>query len=239
LTHILVIGSPSIDKLHFKNLTVNTAGGAGLYTALAARRIGCKVSMYGPRPDRIPTPLKPLEKKLEAWLGPIVTLDEIPHFEISHNGDKATYLELTALGTVKQQLRFADVCRKRGAKMISSGSFLNLIEENPDMVRALIEKTDIFFLNEEEAIGHFGSLDMASNKPGKLLFITRGKKGAIVVQGNFKTELPAVPARVLDPTGAGDTFCGATLSNLLQGNHPILAARKAMALASKSSRYSS
>ena len=258
MPYLLVIGSPSIDKLHFKNLTVNSAGGTGLYTALAARRSGCKVSMYGPRPNPIPELLKPSEKQLEAWLGPIVTLDDIPHFEISHDGDKATYLEfyvgeegrldpsalpqdlsiydgvhITALGTAKQQLRFADVCRERGAKMISSGSFLNLIEENPDMVRTLIEKTDIFFLNEEEAIGIFGSLDKAFTKPGKILFITRGGKGAIVVQGNFRTELPAVPANVLDPTGAGDTFCGATISNLLQGDHPIIAARKAMTLASE------
>jgi len=258
MTHILVIGSPSIDKLHFKNLTVDSAGGAGLYTALAARRSGCKVSMYGIRPAQIPAPLKPLKEQLEAWLGPIVPLDDIPHFEISHEGDKATYLKffvgkeehldpaalpkdlsiydgihITALGKAKQPLRFADTCRERGAKLISSGSFLNLIEENTDFVKALIEKTDMFFINEDEAIGLFGSLDLASTKPGKLLFITRGKKGAIVVQGNFKTELPAVPARVLDPTGAGDTFCGATFSNLLQGDHPILAARKAMTLASE------
>ena len=258
MPHLLVIGSPSIDKLHFKNLSVDSAGGAGLYTALAARRSGCIVSLYGPRPNCIPTPLKPLEKKLKAWLGPLVPLSEIPHFEISHEGDKATYLEffvgeeeqldhtalpqdlsiydgvhITALGKVRQQLRFADVCRERGAKLISSGSFLNLIKENPDMVKTLIEKTDIFFINEEEAIEIFGSLDKVITKPGKIIFITRGEKGTIVGQGDFRTELPAVPSKVLDPTGAGDTFCGATLSHLLQGDHPIMAARKAMALASE------
>ncbi len=121
--------------------------------------------------------------------------------------------------------------------MISSGSFLDLIEENPDLVKTLIEKTDIFFINEEEAISLFGSLDAVFTEPGKLLFVTCGAKGAVVVQGDFRTELPSVPARVLDPTGAGDTFCGATLSNLLQGLNPILAARKAMALASEEVEY--
>jgi hypothetical protein len=65
------------------------------------------------------------------------------------------------------------------------------------------------------------------------MFITRGQKGALVVQGRYKTELPAVPADVLDPTGAGDTFCGAALANLVGHMHPIMAARKAMALASQ------
>jgi hypothetical protein len=45
--------------------------------------------------------------------------------------------------------------------------------------------------------------------------------------------IPAVPASVLDPTGAGDTFCGATLAYLLQKEHPIMAARHAVPLAAE------
>ena len=262
MAHLLVVGSPSIDILHFDNRTEKSAGGAGLYTALAARRSGCKVSMYGPKPDQIPELLKPLEGQLETWLGPLVSVEGIPHFEISHQGDKATYLRfyvgeedridplalpqdlsiydavhVTALGKPEQSLNFVNVCHERNAKIISSGTFINLIKENPDMVKKLIEKTDIFFLNEEEAIAIFGSHEKALTQPGKLLFITLGKKGALVIQGTFQTKLPSVPANVLDPTGAGDTFCGATLSNLLLGTHPILAAKKAMTLASEEISY--
>lgn len=262
MAHLLIVGSPSIDILHFDNRTEKSAGGAGLYTALAARRSGCKVSMYGPKPNQIPELLKPLEGHLEEWLGPIVSVDDIPHFEISHKGDKATYLQfyvgeedridplalpqdlsiydavhVTALGKPDQSLKFANVCRERNARVISSGTFINLIQENPRMVKELIRKTDVFFLNEEEAIAIFGSLDAAKTQPGKLLFITLGKKGALVIQGNFQTEIPSVPANVLDPTGAGDTFCGATLSNLLQDSHPILGAKKAMTLASEEIEY--
>lgn len=258
MPHLLVIGGPSIDTLHFMHQTAISAGGAGLYTALAARRSGCQVSMYSPKPSHIPDPLKPLERRLEAWLGPIVALEDIPHFEIAHDGDKATYLaffvgeearldpgglpqdlsiydgiHITAIGDVQQQLKFTDACRIRHAPIISVGSFLSLIEEKPDLVRLLIESSDIVFLNEEEAVRIYGRLDHALTEPGKLLMITRGKAGAMVVQGDFQTELPAVPARVLDPTGAGDTFCGAALSHLLQGVHPIMAARRAMALASE------
>lgn len=257
MPHLLIIGGLSMDTLRFKKQTINSAGGAGLYTALAARRSGCKVSMVSPIPDQLSEFLKPLEENLEAWFGPFVTVDELPHLEIVHEGDKAAYLKLnvseeerlkpsalpqdlsqyagvhiTSLGKVEQQLTFSDACQARGAKMISSGSYIHSIEENPDMVHALIERTDVFFLNEEEAAGLFGSYGKALTKPGKLMFITRGTHGAIVIQGDYRTELPALPAKLLDPTGARDTFCGATLSNLLQGMHPILAARKAMALAS-------
>ena len=258
MSHLLVIGGPSIDTLHINDQTTVSAGGAGLYTALAASRSGCKVSMYSPKPSQIPDAFKPLERRLEAWLGPIVALEDLPHFEIAHDGDHATYLEffvgeearldpaglpqdlsiydgvhITAIGDVQQQLKFADACRERNAPMISVGSFLTLIEEKPDLIRLLIERSDVVFLNEEEAIRVYGRLDQAMTEPGKRLFITRGRAGAMVVQGGHQTELPAVPASVLDPTGAGDTFCGSVLSHLLQGVHPIMAARRAMALASE------
>ena len=258
MPHILVIGSPSIDTLHFNNQTEPSIGGAGLYTALAALRSGCQVSLYGVKPEPVPGPIRELQDRLTAWSGPQVAVEKLPHFEILHKGDKATYqgfdsgyedqldpsampqdlsiydaVHITALGKAALSLRFAEVCHQRGAKLISSGSFLNLIEDDPEQVRRLIENSDIFFLNEEEAVGIFGSLVKASAEPGKIMFITRGKEGCIVVQGNFKTSLPSVPADVLDPTGAGDSFCGATLANLAQELHPILAARKAMALAAE------
>jgi hypothetical protein len=93
MPHLLVIGGPSIDTLHFNHQTAISAGGAGLYTALSAARSGCQVSMYSPKPRQIPEVFEPLERRLEAWLGPRVALEDMPHFEIAHNGDQATYLD--------------------------------------------------------------------------------------------------------------------------------------------------
>ena len=36
--HLLIIGGASLDTLHFKNETVLSIGGAGMYTAMAARK---------------------------------------------------------------------------------------------------------------------------------------------------------------------------------------------------------
>lgn len=258
MTHLLVIGSPSIDTLHFNNQTVISAGGAGLYTAMAAHRSGVEVSMYGPRPDTMPEQLQPFADCLSAWLGLVVPLKDIPHFEITQDGDKATYLEffvgeeqrldpaelpadlsiydgvhVTALGGANQQLRFLNACRERGAKYISVGTFIEDVNKAPDEVRELLEKADGFFMNEEEAAGLFGSLEKITTRPSAVLYVTLGKEGAFVVQGDFRTKLSPPAVKVLDPTGAGDTFCGSTLANLLQGTHPIFAARKAMALAAQ------
>jgi hypothetical protein len=48
---VLVIGGASLDVLHLQAQTVASAGGAGLYTALAAHCAGAKVGMFAPRPD--------------------------------------------------------------------------------------------------------------------------------------------------------------------------------------------
>jgi hypothetical protein len=45
--------------------------------------------------------------------------------------------------------------------------------------------------------------------------------------------VPAVITTEIDPTGAGDTFCGTALAYLLLGAHPIMAARNATTLAAE------
>jgi hypothetical protein len=100
-------------------------------------------------------------------------------------------------------------------------------------VRAVIEHSDYFFMNDFEAKVLFGSLESATTEPGKVLFVTLGAQGACIIQDDTSTHVPAVSATVLDPTGAGDTFCGASLAYLLQKKHPIMAARQASVLAAE------
>ena len=96
-----------------------------------------------------------------------------------------------------------------------------------------MEQCDYFFMNDLEAKAVFGSLESANTEPGKVLYVTLGAQGACIIQGDTSTLIPAVSATVLDPTGAGDTFCGATLAYLLQKKHPIMAARHAVPLAAE------
>lgn len=258
MAHLLVIGGASYDILHLRDRTVTSAGGAGMYTAMAARRSGVRVSMFGPRPEPVPEYLHPIAGFLEQWLGPGIPPKKLPHFEIFYQGGKTEYHEkdiqaeadlpisllppdlstydlvhVTPLGDANTQLSFIDACRQQGAKRISVGTGLFNVEEQPDLVRAAYDKCDFGFLNSQEAKAIYGSLDSARTTPGKVLFITMGGAGALIIQGEFVTQLPAVPCEVLDPTGAGDTFCGATVAHIMLGDHPVMAARLGTALASE------
>ena len=258
MNRLLVIGGASYDTLHLKDRTVKSAGGVGMYMAMAACRCGAQVSMLSPRPHPCPDIFLPVIRRLADWLGPVISPELLPRFEISYRQGKTEYLDMyfgaatmyspemlpedmtevdlahvAQKSDINMQLSLIQACRKRGAKFISAGTYPGDALVRPEGVRALIEEADIFFMNKREAAAVFGSLESAVTEPGKVLFITQGAEGARVVQGETATMIAAVPANELDPTGAGDTFCGATLAYLLQEVHPIMAARRAVALAAE------
>ena len=257
-TSILVIGGASLDVLHFAGQTASSAGGAGMYTAAAAHRLGASATMFAPCPSPVPAPLQPVVERIQ-WIGPVVAPEELPRFEIEHQPGGATRLlnafwgaearlspddlpddlshygliHIAAIKTARRQLDFLRACRQRGATRVSAGTYGRVVEDEGENVRELFEQADIFFMNESEARGLFGSIQAAQTHPGGLLFVTLGDRGAWVVQGAFGSHVPAPQVDVLDPTGAGDTFCGATLAGLARGDHPVMAARAAVALAAQ------
>lgn len=256
MAHLLVIGGASLDLLHVGGNRIPSAGGAGMYTAMAARRCGVEVSLFAPRPVPMPAELRPVAERLRQWLGPSVGPGELPRFVIVHEGGSTTYLEasfgaesrlepetlpedlsrydivhVVPLGDVRRQLEFVRAARTRGAPLISAGTYVRGVDSGSADVRRIIEETDVFFMNRDEATALYGSLEAARTTAGKLLFITLGPAGARVVQGDHASEVPAAPANEVDPTGAGDTFCGATLAGLIRHRHPVMAARLAAPLA--------
>lgn len=252
---ILIIGGASLDTLDGADGVV--AGGAGMYTAMAAHRSGAAVTLFAPRPDPMPDALQHVANSLE-WLGPTIKEEDLPRFEITYADDRAVYVQayfgaeeslspedlpvdlsgfhcihLVPLGDIRRQRDFMLACRERGARRVSAGTALHLINEQPDDAAAVLQESDLFFMNEDEAVRLFGSMATVSSRPGQTIFVTRGRDGATVVQGEVVTHLAGVTAGVVDPTGAGDTFCGATLLGLARGWHPVMAARQAMPLSAE------
>jgi ribokinase len=230
-----------------------------MYTALGAWRAGDRATLLAPRPEPLPAALAPVAERV-TWLGPRIPPDELTRLEIAHHGQgKATLLKaewgaerklttddlpddlsgldfvhIAALSSAARQLEFLRACRQRGARRISVGTYARLVYGETENVRALYREADLFFMNENEANGIFGSTANAHTEPGKRLFITLAERGAFVIEGERAAHVPAPAAREVDPTGAGDVFCGATLAALAQGNEPVAAARRGVALASAS-----
>ncbi len=255
---IFIIGGASLDTLHFRGQTVHSAGGAGLYTALAACRAGARVTMFAPRPRPMLIELKPAAERLN-WIGPVVLPDQVPRFEIAHYGDGRAELVnawwgAEALLTVEnlpsslpadiyvaycgpladpaRQLEFVEHFNALGYRT-ACGTYGRATANFTDIVRQTLAVADVFFCNENEARLLFGSVEAAHTAPGKLLFVTQNANGAWVIQGAHHTHVAGVAVDELDPTGAGDTFCGTVLASLALGLHPVMAVRRAMAPAAE------
>ncbi len=248
---ILIVGGASLDVLHVDGVPTESAGGAGLYTALAAARAGAGVTMLAPRPDPMPDLLAPAAQWIN-WIGPTVTPDRMPRFEISYGpGGGVTRFDefmgaepeltphlLDGVAPLPEwaysvpfmdaalQLAFVEALQARGCRVVA-GTYGCAVRDDTETVRRTFETADVFFCNEDEARVLFGSIERAGTKPGRLLFVTLGAAGVRVFQGDHATELPTVAVATSDPTGAGDTFCGTTLAHLARGSHPVEAARAA------------
>lgn len=252
---ILVIGGASLDTLEGADELV--PGGAGMYTAMSAHRSGAEVTLYAPRPVPMPDELHSVNDSM-TWLGPAIELADLAHFEIHYDDGRANYVEsrfgtedslstddlpadlsefdcihLIPLGDIRRQQMILHTCRARGAKRISAGTALDLINAQPEVASDVLQEADILFMNEEEAIRLFGSMSAVRCRADQLIYVTQGRHGATVVQGDTASQLAGISVSMADPTGAGDTFCGATLVGIASGLHPVMAARRAMPLAAQ------
>lgn len=99
----------------------------------------------------------------------------------------------------------------------------------------LLRHADILHLNAEE-LAHLGGApaDITPRLHSEdALIVARTHIDVTIRQGQSSRALPSValPAHVIDSTGAGDTFCGAFLWHLATGADPLDAASRGFTLA--------
>lgn len=103
---------------------------------------------------------------------------------------------------------------------------------------ALLPLTDVLFVNETEAQGLTGlaggaALHTLLALGARTVVLTLGVEGALLARGGDVTHVPAVPAPVVDVTGAGDCFEGVAIGSALRRGVAVdeLAVRHAAAAA--------
>jgi ribokinase len=251
------VGAISIDRLHLASgESLAAPGGAGLYTALALAAGGVDTALFGPLPERLPEPLRQATARLRL-LGPRVEPEELARLEIAHHGDgqatlvaadwgaasrlepellpeaagRVATLHVAALPTPGQQHRFVRWARERGVARASAGTFARAVQADRGGVLDLLAECDAFFMNENEARLLYGDLERVPRPSRGAVFVTRGSRGARVLEPARARDVTAPAAEEIDPTGAGDSFCGAALAALAHGADPVEAARAGARLA--------
>jgi sugar/nucleoside kinase (ribokinase family) len=112
--------------------------------------------------------------------------------------------------------------------------YLDLEEDgipgNEEALRGIVGACDVFLPSEIEATRLTGLTDIeaAARELSALgpqtVVIKRAERGCLILDGDRLTEVPTQIVAPVDPTGAGDAFCGGFAAVHLRTGDPILAA---------------
>jgi sugar/nucleoside kinase (ribokinase family) len=125
------------------------------------------------------------------------------------------------LANVDPDIQFSLLKLMYSPNLVALDSMNYWINTKRRSLLGLLKKVDIYVANDQEALSlsqESGILKAAKSlhKIGaKMVLIKKGEHGVLFYNGRSFFSLPAYPAeRVIDPTGAGDTFAGGFIGYL-------------------------
>lgn len=240
---LVIVGTPSVDRIEIGGRSLDTVGGSGFISAVAARLTGATTGLLARVPRTLPPEIAVAFRPGGVDPGGLIVRDgSLPGFHISYDAsESATYLALetgmeadldagdlprrwlttdwihvgSLAASTRQQLQLVRDLRRIGFRGgLSAGTFIVAAASEPAMVRELFDLVDIAFMNAGEAEKVF-PFDMPQETT---VCVTTGKSGARHWDGSSWTEHPTVAVHAVDPTGAGDSFAGAYLGAMLVGD---------------------
>jgi sugar/nucleoside kinase (ribokinase family) len=146
------------------------------------------------------------------------------------------------LGNIHPKLQLDVLEQVQKPRLVVVDTMNFWIEREPAALAAMLKRTDLLVINDEEARQLSGvhnlvraAADIRKRGPaGMRLIIKRGEFGALLFDEVGAFFVPAYPLEeVLDPTGAGDSFAGGLMGYLAaRGEVTPSALRKALYFAS-------
>jgi fructokinase len=117
----------------------------------------------------------------------------------------------------------ARIAHQAGRQVAISLSDAFCVHRHRDAFRRFVrEEADILFANESEILALYETADfeeaarLAAANVG-LAALTRSAEGSVVLAGGARHAVAAMPAKVVDTTGAGDAYAAGFLAALTQG----------------------
>ncbi|OYU44222.1 MAG: adenosine kinase [Burkholderiales bacterium PBB4] len=170
------------------------------------------------------------ERSMSTFLGATADIDHTALHPKDIAKSKVYYMEgylaasPTGLDAALQGRALAKAAGVKLAATLSDMSMINFCRPGLEaMVGAQDGGLDYLFCNEEEATVWCGTkvLNAVCAQMGQLarvVCLTRGAKGCIVLQNGTQTVVPAAAVKAVDTNGAGDMFAGAFLFAVTHGH---------------------
>ena len=216
--------------------------GGALNSATVAAALGLKVCLCVPLGQGIvDQAVVLLTKRLGVRLKPLAASDNPAISLVFSNASDRSFVstsEFEVLAKVKQLpksrwvhvpgLEEADrleaplaLARRNGARISVSASW------SPGQLDQLAKRNrpawDLLVLNEKEALRACSDVATAPQRlagAADSVLVTLAANGVFGVLEGTTLQSPAETAQVIDPTGAGDAFCGGVIAGLLRGATP-------------------
>ncbi|WP_448586934.1 adenosine kinase [Thermaurantiacus sp.] len=167
------------------------------------------------------------QRTMNTYLGSCQELDEDDVDEERVRASAVTYLEgylWDPEAPIRACRKAIAVAKAAGRTVAMTLSDVFCVEgHRADFLELLTGPVDLVFANENEAKALFRTTDTeqaiaAMARAARLAVVTRSEKGAVVVEGHARWDVPAAPvSRVLDTTGAGDLFAAGFLAGYTRG----------------------
>jgi len=129
--------------------------------------------------------------------------------------------EFLFLGNIHPSLQLDVLTQVKKPRLVAMDTMNFWIEGEPAALAKVLERVDLIVINDEEArlLSKEHNLPRAARAiramGPKTVIVKRGESGALLFHEHGVFAAPAYPLeRVLDPTGAGDTFAGGFMGYL-------------------------
>tara|TARA_B100000029_G_scaffold510678_1_gene602739 strand:- start:990 stop:1880 length:891 start_codon:yes stop_codon:yes gene_type:complete len=130
------------------------------------------------------------------------------------------------LGNIQPELQLDVINKIDNASLVIADTMNLWIDLSTQKVWDLISKVNIFMINDEEAMQLTNDdnldkiADLFLSKGPEIVIIKKGSLGSLLAYENNKINISVVPnTKLVDPTGAGDSFAGGVLGYI--ANHGI------------------
>ena len=244
---ILVVGSIAIDTLETPmGIRRNMVGGSASFFSIAASMLA-PIKTVGIIGDDFP------EKGHDMFLSHGINMDNVQtangktfcwggRYSDDYSSRETIYTELGVfesfspeiksedrhsplvfLGNIQPSLQLKVANLMISPEYIISDTMNLWIDLDPDKLKDVITKSDIFLINHEEAEQLSGTADIVAASQiflemgPSVVVIKMGAEGSYVAQKNTGVFVPVYTTKnLIDPTGAGDSFAGGFVGYLSQ-----------------------
>ncbi|MEM4634062.1 MAG: PfkB family carbohydrate kinase, partial [Candidatus Anstonellaceae archaeon] len=133
--------------------------------------------------------------------------------------------------------KYLSLAKKYGKIVALSIESAPMVEKNrKPLLEAIGKYAEVLFMNEEEAealLGENADRQLAKLKPEIPVYLKNGPHGSHLFLEGRKHRITALPANVIDTTGAGDAYAAGVLYGLSRKYSPLGSAKIGCMLATK------